>query len=116
MSGFVRVLVVLAGFGSLAALTSESRAGQAPNAPAALASAAPGTGGATTPAQAEGQQKALFESACGSCHDAAVATQQRMDRSGWEGTVAQMVGMGAPLDEQQAAQVADYLARHYGAG
>ncbi len=74
---------------------------------------------APTPALAavdDGHEKTLFETGCGGCHGLDVVTGQQMSRTAWATTVDQMVDRGAPLDQDQAAQVADYLARHYGAG
>jgi hypothetical protein len=64
----------------------------------------------------DARQKMLFETACGGCHGLDVVTGQQLSRSAWATTVDQMVGKGADLDPDQAAQVTDYLARHYGTG
>jgi hypothetical protein len=38
-----------------------------------------------------------------------------LDRKGWEASVNKMVKvMGAPISEQDAAVITDYLARNYG--
>lgn len=126
MKELVRVAVVLAGVGFLAAAAPQSQAEQtipAAPAPTSAASSAVTPAGPTSPsaapaapAPADAKEQALFENTCSACHDLSLATQQHMDRSGWQGTVSQMVGMGAPLNDQQAAEVTDYLARHYGAG
>ena len=64
----------------------------------------------------EAPTKALFESTCGGCHDLATTTGQRKTHAEWASTVDRMVTRGAPLSEPQAAEITDYLARHYGAG
>jgi hypothetical protein len=64
----------------------------------------------------DAHQKALFETACGGCHGLDVVTGHQMSRTAWATTVDQMIGKGADLDPDQAAQVTDYLARHYGSG
>ena len=64
----------------------------------------------------DAQAKGLFENACSSCHDASLATSAKQTPAQWANTVSTMVSRGAPLDDKQAAEVSDYLARHYGAG
>ena len=82
----------------------------------------PATAAASTPLAApdhpdgDAQAKGLFENACGSCHDASLATQAKQTPAQWANTVATMVSRGATLDDQQAAEVSDYLARHYSGG
>jgi hypothetical protein len=64
----------------------------------------------------DAQEKALFETSCGGCHGLDVVTGQQMSRTAWATTVDQMIDKGAALDPDQAAQVTDYLARHFGSG
>ena len=111
-------LAALAGSVSLCAYalpSSPARAVPADAAPAPNASAATS---APTPTpdhpDADAQAKGLFENACSSCHDASLATQAKQTPAQWANTVATMVSRGAPLDDKQAAEVSDYLARHYG--
>jgi cytochrome c5 len=58
--------------------------------------------------------KAVFQDTCGNCHDLAVTTDQRKSREDWNTTVTRMVSNGAPLSDDQVAQVVDYLAKNYG--
>ena len=64
----------------------------------------------------DAQAKGLFETACSNCHDTSLATQAKQTPTQWANTVNLMVSRGAPLDERQAAEVSDYLARHYSGG
>lgn len=83
----------------------------APAAPGAAPSqAAPGAPAAAGDVAAE---KALFEQTCSACHDLSTVTGQRKTRADWADTVQQMVGMGAQLTDDQAAQVVDYLSKTY---
>ena len=90
--------------------------------PASSVAAAPAPAAAAAPAatpdhpDSDAQAKGLFENACSSCHDASLATSAKQSPAQWANTVSTMVSRGAPLDEKQAAEVSDYLARHYGAG
>ncbi len=79
--------------------------------------AAPGAAPQTSDhPDSDAQAKGLFETACSSCHDTSLATQAKQTPAQWANTVATMVSRGAPLDDQQAAEVSDYLAKHYGGG
>ena len=80
---------------------------------AAVSSAPPST---PDHPDSDAQAKDLFENACSSCHDSSLATQAKQTPVQWANTVATMVSRGAPLDDKQAAEVSDYLARHYGGG
>jgi mono/diheme cytochrome c family protein len=57
--------------------------------------------------------KALFESRCSTCHGLNMTETSKKDHKGWEATVERMVLAGAQLNEDQAKQVADYLAQTY---
>jgi mono/diheme cytochrome c family protein len=61
----------------------------------------------------EAQVKALFESACSSCHDTGFVGEHRKNHSEWEWTVSQMISRGAELNPDEAALVVDYLAKTY---
>ena len=74
---------------------------------------APATPATTAPTD-DAQAKALFENACGSCHDAGVVAQMHQTSAQWANTVDVMVSRGAPLDPKEAAEISDYLAKHYG--
>lgn len=73
--------------------------------------------GETDIALAEDPARIRVQAACSMCHslDYIEMNSPFLDRAGWERTVRKMVTvMGAPLNEEQAAEIADYLARHYG--
>lgn len=57
--------------------------------------------------------QALVASRCISCHDLSRVTNSRFDREGWQMTVDRMVISGAQLNDEQKAQVVDYLAQTY---
>ena len=59
--------------------------------------------------------KAVFERACRACHDLGVVTGQRKTRAGWEDTVAQMMSRGLAINDDQADEIVDYLAKTYSA-
>jgi Quinohemoprotein amine dehydrogenase A, alpha subunit, haem binding. len=59
--------------------------------------------------------KALFQEVCTACHDQSMVTAQRKTREDWAVTVDTMIGRGAPLTPEQAAQVVDYLNHSLGA-
>ncbi len=65
----------------------------------------------------EGAGKQLVEANCVMCHslDYIPMNSVFLDRKGWEGSVTKMVKvMGAPIGDQDAAAIVDYLARNYG--
>jgi mono/diheme cytochrome c family protein len=65
----------------------------------------------------DGQGKQLVEAHCVMCHslDYIPMNSVFLDRKGWEASVNKMVKvMGAPISEQDAAAITDYLARNYG--
>ena len=59
--------------------------------------------------------KALFHEVCTACHDQSMVTAQRKTREDWAVTVDTMIGRGASLTPEQAAQVVDYLNHSLGA-
>ena len=62
----------------------------------------------------DGKGKDAFERACAGCHELDTATSSRFTRSGWEQTVGDMVGRGAELNDEQAADVVAYLTKNFG--
>jgi mono/diheme cytochrome c family protein len=65
----------------------------------------------------EGAGQLLVEANCIMCHslDYIPMNSVFLDRKGWEGSVNKMIKvMGAPITEQDAAAIVDYLARNYG--
>jgi cytochrome c5 len=61
----------------------------------------------------EAQVKALFESACSSCHDTGFVGEHRKSRADWDWTVSTMISRGAELNSDEAALIVDYLAKTY---
>jgi len=65
----------------------------------------------------DGEGKQLVEGNCVMCHslDYIPMNSVFLDRKGWEASVSKMVKvMGAPIGEQDAAAIVDYLATNYG--
>ena len=61
--------------------------------------------------------KLLVQGNCVMCHslDYIPMNSVFLDRKGWEASVTKMIKvMGAPISEQDAAGIVDYLARNYG--
>ena len=64
----------------------------------------------------EGRGKELVESNCIMCHslDYVPMNSPFLDRKGWDATVTKMIKMmGAPISQQDAAAIVDYLAQNY---
>ena len=59
--------------------------------------------------------KQVFQETCGACHDLAVSTGQTKSRDDWQATVSRMENEGAPITDEQAAQVVAYLSKNFGA-
>ena len=53
---------------------------------------------------------AIVEEECVVCHTLAVIDEARLDWDGWVTAVEHMVEQGAPLDQEQAEAVIEYLA------
>ena len=65
----------------------------------------------------EAPGKDLVQANCIVCHslDYIPMNSVFLDRKGWEASVAKMVkAMGAPIADEDAAKIVDYLARSYG--
>jgi len=65
----------------------------------------------------EGPGRALVEANCVTCHslDYIQMNSPFLDRRGWEASVNKMIKvMGAPVREDDAKAIVDYLAVHYG--
>lgn len=74
------------------------------------------TAAETPVALAAGPGRDTVVAACGMCHslDYIVINSPILDRAGWEKTVRKMTHvMGAPLADQQVAEIVAYLATHY---
>jgi mono/diheme cytochrome c family protein len=83
----------------------------------ALLFAAPALGEESRFALKDSEGKQLVEANCVMCHslDYIPMNSVFLDRKGWEASVNKMVKvMGAPISEQDAAAITDYLARNYG--
>ena len=65
-------------------------------------------------AASEAETKKLLESACASCHDLGLVSEQHLTKEEWQGVVASMVAKGASLTEKDAPALVDYLAKTYG--
>ena len=76
-----------------------------------------GCGASATPAATSTPEvhpgKALTEGRCGTCHAFSVIENTKYDHKGWEVSVERMILHGAALDDEQKAQVIDYLAIAY---
>lgn len=69
--------------------------------------------GADKPA---GEAQCLFEQKCSACHSASRATSQKKTAREWERTVLRMKnGYGAPVSDEEARAVIDYLTKNHGA-
>lgn len=72
----------------------------------------------STLALAEGPGADRVRAACSMCHslDYILINAPFLDRAGWDRTVNKMVQVfGAPLTTDEAAEIAAYLDRYYGA-
>ena len=62
---------------------------------------------------AEGPGMKEAEKNCKSCHEIERSISLRQDLSGWNNTIAKMVGFGMRSAESDLAIVAEYLAKNY---
>jgi len=84
---------------------------------AAPTSAQPASPAAPGPAGSDGgaqKGKQVFQEVCGACHDLTLSTGQTKSREDWQATVSRMANDGAPLTDEQVAQVVAYLSKNYG--
>jgi len=59
--------------------------------------------------------KDLFESKCSLCHSTTKPTSKKKTNEEWEATVIRMKDVnGAPLSDEEATIIIDYLAENYG--
>src|SRR5213593_3930338 len=49
---------------------------------------------------------------CGACHEVERAASVRLNREGWQDTIAKMVDLGAEGSDEELAKVLDYLSEH----
>lgn len=62
----------------------------------------------------EREAKILLEQACAMCHAAELVDQQRLTRAQWDKTIAKMQKWGSKVEEEEAALLGEYLAKHRG--
>jgi mono/diheme cytochrome c family protein len=65
----------------------------------------------------DGPGRELVEARCAMCHslDYVQMNSPFLDRKGWEASVGKMIkAMGAPIGEEEAKAIIDYLAQNYG--
>jgi hypothetical protein len=58
----------------------------------------------------------VFASLCFQCHNAAMWSDHRQDRRGWEGVLYRMVGRGALWTEDEIRRMGNYLTAGFGPG
>jgi hypothetical protein len=66
----------------------------------------------------EGPGRDKVEANCGSCHslDYIVANSPFMNRTAWDAEVTKMVkAYGAPIGDNDAKEITEYLVKYYGA-
>jgi quinoprotein glucose dehydrogenase len=66
----------------------------------------------TTPSRAA-EGKALAEMVCTMCHGLGTVTAAGRAPDGWAYVVNEMIGLGAPIDDDQAQAIVDYLSRDF---
>jgi putative heme-binding domain-containing protein len=62
----------------------------------------------------EGPGKAEFQRTCSGCHVITVVTAQRLNQSGWENVVDNMVSRGAQASPDELQQIVRYLTANFG--
>ena len=92
-----------------AAATGPAAAPAAASAGGAAPAAAAAAAGGTDMAHA----KTTFQTVCSACHDAALATDLRNTRRGWEQVVDRMFGFGMSATDAQVKEIVDYLTATY---
>jgi hypothetical protein len=61
----------------------------------------------------EGDGRKLLQQGCTSCHDLDVIVSQHNSKDGWSSIVDDMIGRGAPLKDDEAKILVEYLAKNY---
>jgi competence protein ComEA len=61
----------------------------------------------------EGPGRAETEKLCKQCHELARSISPRLDREGWERSMAKMTAFGMKATEREYALVLDYLVKNY---
>ena len=62
----------------------------------------------------DGPGKDLVVKNCLACHSVKTTTSKRGSEDDWAQTVSTMIGKGANLTDDQAEQVVEYMAKHFG--
>ena len=62
----------------------------------------------------EGKGKDVFVTGCSQCHGIDVVQGMKLNLEEWKAMVGQMVANGAPLQDEEAQMVAEYLAKNFG--
>lgn len=68
---------------------------------------------AATAVSEDAAGEALLKSACSSCHDVGMVTSQRKTPDAWTETMSRMIAHGAPISDEQADKILDYLTKAY---
>jgi hypothetical protein len=63
-----------------------------------------------------GPGKEMAAQRCNSCHTLERTVQLRQAKEGWESTVFDMIGRGAPIFLEEAKEIIDYFAGVFGPG
>lgn len=71
--------------------------------------------GADSETLPEGKGRDLMFEACVQCHDFKVVLSQRKTREAWRRSVNEMIWRGAPLVDNEAAEITSYLGASFGA-
>lgn len=62
----------------------------------------------------DGPGKETVQKDCLSCHSVRIATSTRGTADDWAATVSKMIGRGANVSDDDADQIVDYMATHFG--
>ncbi len=68
-------------------------------------------GPAMSAAESQAKEKALFEKKCSICHALSRPLGEQKSRAEWTKTVAQMRKNGCPINDAEAKEIVDYLAK-----
>jgi competence protein ComEA len=71
---------------------------------------------AAQPQLVDGPGRAEVEKVCKGCHEIQRSISKRQDRAAWVDTLNKMVALGTKATDAELSTIADYLAKHYGAG
>ena len=111
--GFTSAHGTVAAPDTAAMVAAPELASLAPGLPDALTARAAREEQAAIRALPEGAGRELVIGACVTCHAVTMLTQQHKDTAGWNKTVTQMVGWGAPLAKDRQPALVAYLAEQF---